>query len=222
MTQFIRLSHLRLAWENCIEYPINAKDRCRNGIQPAAFKQFKQNPEHSIRETTRLINEQKATIIIERLSSHTNNRIYDIDIFAAGQSKLYFSLDGNRLKSIFMALWSPTPVGDSNPDWAIAFEQGSVKHVYFVAETKGSVSTMELCLIEDTNIRCIPKFFEKINYTTRTDQVKYDVMNSFGRLMEIVGGRPKTDMKECNWTVIGKTIKSMPKKTVSQQNETAS
>ena len=38
----------------------------------------------------------------------------------------------------------PTPVGDYNPDWAISFKDGSVKHVYFVAETKGTMSTMEL------------------------------------------------------------------------------
>ena len=38
----------------------------------------------------------------------------------------------------------PTPVGNYNPDWAIAFQQGTVKHVYFVAETKGSMSSMDL------------------------------------------------------------------------------
>jgi hypothetical protein len=38
----------------------------------------------------------------------------------------------------------PTPVGDYNPDWAIAFKEGAVKHIYFVAETKGSMSSMEL------------------------------------------------------------------------------
>ncbi len=43
----------------------------------------------------------------------------------------------------------PTPVGDYNPDWAIAFIEGSVKHVYLVAETKGSLSTLWLKRVED-------------------------------------------------------------------------
>jgi type III restriction enzyme len=38
----------------------------------------------------------------------------------------------------------PTPVGDYNPDWAIAFDAGKVRHIYFIAETKGSMSSLEL------------------------------------------------------------------------------
>jgi type III restriction enzyme len=46
----------------------------------------------------------------------------------------------------------PTPVGDYNPDWAISFKAGSVRHIYFVAETKGTMSTMKLREIEKTKI----------------------------------------------------------------------
>jgi len=53
----------------------------------------------------------------------------------------------------------PTPVGDYNPDWAIAVEEGSVRHVYFIAETKGSMSSMELRKIEESKIECTRKFF---------------------------------------------------------------
>ena len=45
----------------------------------------------------------------------------------------------------------PTPVGDYNPDWAISFKKGKVKHIYFVAETKGSMSSMSLRQIEIQN-----------------------------------------------------------------------
>jgi type III restriction enzyme len=81
----------------------------------------------------------------------------------------------------------PTPVGDYNPDWAISFKEGSVKHVYFVAETKGSMSTMELRKIEETKIECARKFFLKINQKLNPEQVKYDVVDSYGKLMELVG-----------------------------------
>jgi type III restriction enzyme len=76
----------------------------------------------------------------------------------------------------------PTPVGNYNPDWAIAFKEGVVKHIYFVAETKGSMSSMELRKIEECKIDCARKFFAGI----ATDQVKYEVVTDYGKLMDIV------------------------------------
>ena len=76
----------------------------------------------------------------------------------------------------------PTPVGSYTPDWAIAFKQGSVKHIYFVAETKGSMSSMEMREIEKSKIKCARKFFAKIT----SDQVKYEVVPSYSKLMELV------------------------------------
>ena len=80
----------------------------------------------------------------------------------------------------------PTPVGDYNPDWAISFKEGAVKHVYFVAETKGSMSTMQLTKIEETKIECARKFFEEINRKYAPENVTYDVVDSFGKLMDLV------------------------------------
>jgi len=80
----------------------------------------------------------------------------------------------------------PTPVGNYNPDWAISFKEGSVKHVYFVAETKGSMSSLELREIEKTKIECARKFFSEINQRINPKNVKYDVVDSFSKLMELV------------------------------------
>jgi len=188
------------------------------GIQPAVFKQFRQNPEHFISEVSRLINEQKATIIIERLSYDGIAETHDIDIFTAGQSKQDFTKASEKLRnhiydyvitdseverefvkeldtSAEVVVYAklprgfliPTPVGDYNPDWAISFKKGSVKHIYFVAETKGSMSTMDLRAIEEKKIECARKFFEEINHKIDPDHVKYDVVTSYGKLMEIVG-----------------------------------
>ena len=76
----------------------------------------------------------------------------------------------------------PTPVGNYNPDWAIAFKDGHVKHIYFVAETKGSLSTMNLRESEKAKIECAKKFFERV----QTPDVKYDVVSNFDELMNIV------------------------------------
>lgn len=80
----------------------------------------------------------------------------------------------------------PTPVGNYNPDWAISFKEGTVKHIYFVAETKGSMSSMELREIERTKIECARKFFAEINQKIETEKVKYDVVDSFSKLMDLV------------------------------------
>ena len=189
-----------------------------SNVQPAVFKQFKQNPEHFIAEGSRLINEQKATIIIERLSYDNIAETHDIDIFTAGQSKQDFTKASEKLKhhiydyvitdskverefvkeldtSTEVVVYAklprgfliPTPVGDYNPDWAISFKEGSVKHIYFVAETKGSMSSMELRAIEQTKIECARKFFAEVNRKIDPEHVKYDVVTSYGKLMEIVG-----------------------------------
>ena len=189
-----------------------------SGVQPVVFEQFKQNPEHFIAESSRLINEQKATIIIERLSYDNIAETHDIDIFTAGQSKQDFTKASEKLKnhiydyvitdskverefvkeldtSTEVVVYAklprgfliPTPVGDYNPDWAISFKEGSVKHIYFVAETKGSMSSMELRAIEQTKIECARKFFEEVNRRIDPEHVKYDVVTNYGKLMEIVG-----------------------------------
>jgi type III restriction enzyme len=79
----------------------------------------------------------------------------------------------------------PTPMDDYNPDWAIAFKEGNVKHIYFVAETKGSMSGLQLRDIEKNKIECARKFFDKLN-TAAQDKVKYDVVTTYGKLMEII------------------------------------
>jgi type III restriction enzyme len=81
----------------------------------------------------------------------------------------------------------PTPVGDYNPDWAISFKVGSVKHIYFVAETKGTMSSLKLREIENKKIACARKFFEEIGRRFSDDQVKYDVVTDYAKLRDIVG-----------------------------------
>ena len=80
----------------------------------------------------------------------------------------------------------PTPVGNYNPDWAISFKKGTVKHIYFVAETKGSLSSMQLRKIEDDKRKSAEKFFERINVGFGDDKVKYSVVTSYGDLMDMV------------------------------------
>jgi type III restriction enzyme len=180
--------------------------------------QFKTNPENFISEASRLIQEQKATVIIEHLTYDAITETHDIDIFTDNQSKQDFSKAGDPLKrhiydyvitdsktertfvqeldtssevvvyaKLPKGFFIPTPVGNYNPDWAISFKEGMVKHVYFVAETKGSMFTMELREIEKTKIECARKFFDEINRKINPENVRYDVVNSFGKLMEIVG-----------------------------------
>ncbi len=189
-----------------------------SGIQPNVFQLFKQNPENFLAETSRLINEQKASIIIERLTYDEIAKHYDIDIFTAAQRKQDFTKASQKLKNhvydhviadskierefveeldsckdvvVYAKLprgfLIPTPVGDYNPDWAISFREGTVKHIYFVAETKGSMSSLKLREIENKKIECARKFFEEVNRKINPENVKYDVVTSFGQLMEIVG-----------------------------------
>jgi type III restriction enzyme len=183
-------------------------------ISPVTFTQYRMNPEDFIAEACRIINEQKATVIVEQLIYDPVGDVYDIDIFTQQKPQADFSkayrasrhiydyvftdsknerefveaLDGSEEVVVYAKLprgfFIPTPVGNYNPDWAIAFEHNRVKHVYFIAETKGSMSSMELREIERRKIDCARKFFTKIT----AEQVKYDVVDSYSRLMALVSG----------------------------------
>jgi len=188
------------------------------GIQGIVFGQFKENPEHFIAEASRIIAEQKATMVIERLAYDGLAEHYDVDIFTANQTGQDFSKASAKLKrhvydyvvtdsdierkfvdgldtasevvvyaKLPRGFLIPTPVGDYNPDWAISFKEGSVKHIYFVAETKGTMSSMKLREIEKTKIACARKFFDEIGRRVSEDRVKYDVVTSYEKLMDIVG-----------------------------------
>jgi type III restriction enzyme len=190
------------------------------GINPGTFAKFKQNPEQFITEAARLINEQKATVIVEHLTYDPLDDRYDSSIFTENQTAQDFSKAGDKLKksvyeyvvtdskverSFVEALdvsdevvvysklprgfFIPTPVGDYNPDWAIAFQDDvtRIKHVYFVAETKGSMSTLQLKGIEDAKVECARKFFASLNSRAENEGVRYDVVNSYDALLGLVG-----------------------------------
>lgn len=126
-----------------------------------------------------------------KASDKLKRHIYDYVITDSGiERKFVETLDTSTDVVVYAKLprgfLIPTPVGDYNPDWAISFKEGVVKHVYFVAETKGSMSTMQLSKIEETKIECARKFFAGINKKYEPENVKYDVVDSFGKLMDIV------------------------------------
>ena len=76
----------------------------------------------------------------------------------------------------------PTPVGDYAPDWAIAFKKGAAKHIFFIAETKGSLDSMELRGVEKAKIACAKKLFNQIS----TSSVKYGVVDKFENLYNVI------------------------------------
>lgn len=183
------------------------------GIQPSVFNQFKDNPEEFIIKAASLINDEKATAIIQHITYDVMDEKYDTDIFTDSTIKgrlgvnamkakrhlydhvvydstneLEFAteLDSNKDVAVYVKLpdgfYISTPVGHYNPDWAIAFYEGTVKHIYFVAETKGSMNSMQLRLIEESKIHCAREHFKAIS----NNEVVYDVVDSYKSLLDIV------------------------------------
>ncbi|WP_201353171.1 type III restriction-modification system endonuclease [Hydrogenimonas urashimensis] len=182
-------------------------------ISDKTFDKYRQNPEEFIRNAARIINEQKAATVVEHLSYNAiedrhrlediftlESKTYDTERLQQVRKHVYdyvvtdsktekaFAHDLDTANEVVVyaklpsSFFIPTPVGEYNPDWAIAFQEGSVRHIYFIAETKGSMLTMELRKIEKVKITCARKFFKQIT----SDKVKYDVINSFDALMEMI------------------------------------
>lgn len=183
------------------------------GIQLSVFNQFKDNPEEFIIQAAKLINNEKATAIIQHITYDVLDDRYDTDLFTDATIK--GKLDVNAMKAdkhlfdhivydsinerkfaqeldvaedvaVYVKLpdgfYISTPVGHYNPDWAIAFKMGTVKHIYFVAETKGSMDTLELRGIENAKIHCAREHFKAIS----GEDVVYDVVDSYQALLEKV------------------------------------
>ena len=183
------------------------------GIQKPVFDQFKDNPEEFIIKAAALINDEKATAIIQHITYDVLDERYGTEVFTdptikgklgvnAMKAKKHLydhvvfdstnerdfatELDTNTDVAVYVKLpdgfYISTPVGHYNPDWAIAFYEGKVKHIYFVAETKGSMSSMQLRLIEESKIHCAREHFKAIS----SDSVVYDVVDSYQSLLNKV------------------------------------
>ncbi len=184
-------------------------------VRKDKFACYKQNPEEFINKVSKIINEQKASIIVERVSYNQIDGTFDSSIFteskASGEFKNAFKavkhirdyvfVDGinkdssterrfaedlDRAEEVCVyaklpkAFYIPTPVGNYSPDWAIAFTEGSVKHIYFIAETKGSLDSMELRGIEKAKIECAKKLFNKMS----SSKVRYEYVTNYSDLLD--------------------------------------
>ena len=175
---------------------------------------FKNNPEEFIRNVIKAIREEKATMIVDHITYNpTKAEPYDSTIFVPerrlnvnkalelskhitpyvaydsdGEKKFAQGLEGATEVLIFAKLPRklkiPTPVGYYAPDWAIVFEEGTVRHVFFVAETKGSLDKMELRGVEKAKTECAQRLFNSIS----TNATRYGVVDKFENLYDIING----------------------------------
>ena len=186
------------------------------GIRPTKLSMFNNNPEEFIKNVSKLIRDEKATMIVEHIQYNKLDETYDSDIFTSekhGQplSKAYLSsksiqdyvftdgyaeestekkfakaLDAASEVCVYAKLprtfQIPTPVGNYSPDWAIAFNKDAVKHIFFIAETKGSMDSMQLKPIEKAKIECAEKLFNDAS----TSKVRYHKVDSYQTLLNIM------------------------------------
>lgn len=182
-------------------------------IDENTFNKFKVNPEEFIIKAASLINDEKATAIIEHITYDVLDEKYDTKVFtdptikgrlgtnamkakkhlydhivydSTNEKNFASELDINSDVAVYVKLpdgfYISTPVGRYNPDWAIAFYEGTVKHIYFVAETKGFMNSMQLRLIEESKLHCAREHFKAIS----KGDVVYDVVDSYKSLLDIV------------------------------------
>ena len=187
------------------------------GIEKHVFDKFKENPEEFISKASAIINDQKASVIIEHITYNVlddrygkevftdttirgklgvnavkaNRSIYDHVVYDSENERKFVSdLDIRDEVAVYVKLpdgfFIPTPIGKYNPDWAIAFYEGSVKHIYFVAETKGSMETLmfedHTSTPEKAKIHCARQHFKAIS----NGEVVYDVVSSYEELLNLV------------------------------------
>ena len=191
--------------------------RIVEGVRPTVFAMLQNNPEEFIAKAIRLINEEKAVMIVEEITYNRTEGVYDSAIFTAEknsdfsrayhakknvQSYLFadgYAKDGKSVErrmaermdtadevcvyaKLPKGFHIPTPVGNYSPDWAIAFNKGMVKHIFFIAETKGTMESLQLKPIEQAKIKCAKKLFAGLS----DDDVVYHEVDSYQSLLDIM------------------------------------
>lgn len=180
-------------------------------IKPDKFALIRKNPEEFIAKSSKLINEVKASLIINNIVYHKVDERHDAktvftnDKFALRNSELLkkhiydFLTSDSTIESDFAkalenstevvvyaklpkSFYISTPVANYSPDWAIVFDKDKVRQIYFVAETKGSDSDMDLREIEKLKIHCAGEHFKEIS----GNEVKFEKVSSYDKLLEIV------------------------------------
>ncbi|MGB3946751.1 MAG: DEAD/DEAH box helicase family protein [Bacteroidia bacterium] len=180
-------------------------------ISPQKFVLVRKNPEEFIAKCGKLINEVKASLIFNNIVYHKTEERHDSKtVFTNSKAALrqseilkkhiydYLTTD-SKTESTFAkqledatevsvyaklpkSFYITTPVANYSPDWAIVFDKDKVRHIYFVAETKGSDSDLELREIEKLKIHCATEHFKEIS----GQEVKFAKINSYDKLLEIV------------------------------------
>jgi type III restriction enzyme len=182
-------------------------------IDKAKFDMFGANPEEFVTKVGKIIQEQKATTLVDHIVYNIADGTHGNEIFTVQktvseyesayqarkhildkvfvdsviESELAQAMDAADEVSVYAklpkAFYIPTPVGNYSPDWAIAFVDGQgIKHIYFVAETKGDLSSLELRPVEKAKIECARKLFNNLSGT----RVRYDAITDYSQLLSLV------------------------------------
>ena len=179
-------------------------------IKADKFLMFRRNPEEFIARTSNLINEAKASMIINNIVYYRTNETFDsTTIFGNEQNMLrsdtvlqkhiydFINTDSKTEREFARNLelatevvvyaklprgfYISTPTGSYNPDWAIVLDKEKVKHIYFVAETKGSDKKDNLRSVEEFKIHCAEEHFKAISGA----EVTFDVIHTYDKLLEV-------------------------------------
>lgn len=182
---------------------------------------FRENPEEYINKVSELINQQKASVIVNHISYYPMEDRFESDIFNESHKDFdsnkvfeskkaiqdYVFVDGNakngnsiemnfakqleaqkdvkvyaKLPSKF---YIPTPMGKYTPDWAIVFENDKSREIYFIAETKGSLDSLELRAVEQGKINCAKSLYNKEGSKLHYEQVtKFDDLYNSIKIMD--------------------------------------
>jgi len=185
-----KLYMFRLNPEEFIQRVVEEIDRQKAAVvvehisyQPSAEQPYTQdifNMSKSSQEYAKAFKAKKAIqdyVFTDGISTDSIERKFAEDVDAADEVVVYAKLPRGP-----KGFCIPTPVGNYSPDWAIAFKRGAVKHIFFIAETKGTMDSLHLRPIEQAKISCAKKLFNEFS----TTGVKYHNVDSYKSLLDVM------------------------------------
>lgn len=106
---------------------------------------------------------------LDRNAVKVEHSVYDYIVYDSSSIERPFAVALDNDPDVKMFFKIPerfkieTPIGTYNPDWAVFLTKNGEEKLYFVLETKGSTSFMDLRTREQLKIHCGIKHFEALN-----------------------------------------------------------
>ena len=187
-----RLDDFRVNPTEFIDRVAAAMNECKRALIVDGIKYQRLGDDHFYAQS--LLDKETVGYVRQMMEDSQEKCVYDFvlhdsDVEAEFAKRMELNSDVKLFTKLPGWFEIPTPLGPYNPDWAVLIENDEGERLYFVVETKGSVSVEDLRESESAKIACGRKHFEAMR--VMEPPAEYIVATTFGEVLARRASNPQ-------------------------------